>query len=260
MGNFEKLVVLTVLFLAATILGITMHGDGEVRSDDPLGTGAEGTGTLSSLVTDADSEALQPKTEQRQKPKAEPVIELPKAPVTEPAAEPVVEQAPVKPQPKQPELFEAEGKLTILKTTAGLQEAYQGAHLLSYVWKDGDSLSSLAEFYYGDRKLRTHLRAANEGHEQPLAGEVIWIPRFDELAEAGSRPTKDAAPVHKAPIEAPAGSSTATTYTVVEGDSLWNIASDAYGKGTRWSDIFKANRHQMKNENDLKIGMQLIIP
>jgi len=257
MGNFEKLVVLTVLFLAATILGITMHGDGETRSDDPLGNGAEGNGTLSSLVADGDSESVQPKVEDRQTPKVEPVIELPKV-------EDVVEAPPVKlqpePQPEQPKLFEAEGKLTILKTTVGLEEAYKGAHMLSYTWKDGDSLSSIAELYYGDRKMRTHLRAANEGHEQPQPGENIWIPRFDELADAGSRPTKDAAPVHSAPIDAPAPSSTATTYTVVDGDSLWNIASDAYGKGTRWSDIFKANRHQMKNENDLKIGMELIIP
>ena len=51
-----------------------------------------------------------------------------------------------------------------------------------------------------------------------------------------------------------------TKYTVVEGDSLWSISLEAYGKGSQWGEIFKVNRDQMSNENDIKVGMVLRIP
>src|SRR6185503_8761598 len=35
---------------------------------------------------------------------------------------------------------------------------------------------------------------------------------------------------------------TKNTYTVVEGDSLWDISVRAYGNGYRWVDIARANK------------------
>ena len=50
------------------------------------------------------------------------------------------------------------------------------------------------------------------------------------------------------------------TYTVVSGDSLWKIAKRIYGDGSRWRDIFNANKDKITNSNVIKIGMVLNIP
>lgn len=52
----------------------------------------------------------------------------------------------------------------------------------------------------------------------------------------------------------------ARIHIVARGDTLYNLAQRYYSNQSRWRDIYAANRHQMSNENDLKIGTQLIIP
>ena len=50
------------------------------------------------------------------------------------------------------------------------------------------------------------------------------------------------------------------TYTVVSGDSLWKIAKRIYGDGSRWREIFNANKDKITNSNFIKVGMVLNIP
>ena len=50
------------------------------------------------------------------------------------------------------------------------------------------------------------------------------------------------------------------TYRVVNGDSLSLIAERELGNHKYWSTLFNANRHLLRTENDLKPGMELIIP
>ncbi|MGI2031136.1 5'-nucleotidase C-terminal domain-containing protein [Rhizobium panacihumi] len=47
-------------------------------------------------------------------------------------------------------------------------------------------------------------------------------------------------------------------YTVVKGDSLWTIAESAYGDGTRWSEISKAN--SLRHPNLIQVGKELELP
>jgi nucleoid-associated protein YgaU len=49
-------------------------------------------------------------------------------------------------------------------------------------------------------------------------------------------------------------------YIVREGDTLWNIAAEQLGNGSRYKEISKLNANVLKNENDLTIGMQLSLP
>lgn len=51
---------------------------------------------------------------------------------------------------------------------------------------------------------------------------------------------------------------TQATYTVLEGDHLWEIAVRAYGDGFRWSDIAKANN--LSSPDAIAPGMVLTIP
>jgi tetratricopeptide (TPR) repeat protein len=60
-----------------------------------------------------------------------------------------------------------------------------------------------------------------------------------------------------APAAAPAAG---RTHTVRPGDTLSKLAQQYYNNRARWRDIYAANRGVMRNEGDLKVGMQLKIP
>ena len=49
-------------------------------------------------------------------------------------------------------------------------------------------------------------------------------------------------------------------YVVREGDTLWNIAAEQLGNGSRYKEISTLNADVLKNENDLTIGMRLSLP
>lgn len=49
-------------------------------------------------------------------------------------------------------------------------------------------------------------------------------------------------------------------HTVRKEDTLYSIALQYYKTGSEWSRIFDANRDQMRNKNELRIGQQLVIP
>lgn len=53
----------------------------------------------------------------------------------------------------------------------------------------------------------------------------------------------------------------ATTYTVREGDTLWAIAKRAYDDGSRWMEIYEANRSPIGPDPDIiVVGVELRIP
>jgi len=52
----------------------------------------------------------------------------------------------------------------------------------------------------------------------------------------------------------------ARSYTVQTGDTLSKISDSVYGTTARWQEIYDANRNQLKNPHDLKVGMTLVIP
>ncbi len=51
-----------------------------------------------------------------------------------------------------------------------------------------------------------------------------------------------------------------TTYTVVKGDCLWNIAKKFYGRGAQYVKIYNANKDKIKNPNLIYPGQVLTIP
>ncbi len=49
-------------------------------------------------------------------------------------------------------------------------------------------------------------------------------------------------------------------HTVGKGDTLMSIALKYYGNRSKWRDIYAANRNVMKNEGDIRVGMELVLP
>lgn len=50
------------------------------------------------------------------------------------------------------------------------------------------------------------------------------------------------------------------SYTVKKGDCLWNIAKKFYGKGSKYTVIYEANKDKIKNPNLIYTGQVLTIP
>ena len=49
-------------------------------------------------------------------------------------------------------------------------------------------------------------------------------------------------------------------HTVVSGDTLWAISKKYYGKGSRYQEIFEANRPMLKHPDKIYVGQVLRIP
>ncbi len=70
----------------------------------------------------------------------------------------------------------------------------------------------------------------------------------------GSSNQLDVTPVNE-PEAVPDGS-----YTVKSGDTLWAIAETAYGDGSKYMNIFDANRNLLEDPDRIYPGQQLLIP
>jgi tetratricopeptide (TPR) repeat protein len=121
-------------------------------------------------------------------------------------------------------------------------------------------------------------RATTPGASVPPAGPAPASPPHSRLA------ADDIPPVPATPIPTPApnigpppgGQTTAAgvlapptrpvdgaarVHVVQQGDTLFNLSVRYYGTGSRWREIYAANRDTLRSENDpLRIGMQLRIP
>ncbi|MEK7605500.1 MAG: LysM peptidoglycan-binding domain-containing protein [Patescibacteria group bacterium] len=125
----------------------------------------------------------------------------------------------------------------------------------TYTIKPGDDLWHIAESKYHDGYKWTLIAQANKLDNPGLinAGNKLVLPVVSQTEKPS---TQLGGPTATAP---PGGSSiTAKTYTVVHGDTLWDIAVRAYGNGYRWVEIAKANK--LSNPELIHSGNILSIP
>ena len=123
-----------------------------------------------------------------------------------------------------------------LQTTAGMVPTALDEFLV-YVCVNGDDLTSLATRFYGSADKVDLLQLNNEGITQLVAGTELLVPVRDDRRPVGGG-----------------------NHLVVEAESLWSIAHRHYGDGTRWTEIFDANRHILAEPKDLRPGMELVLP
>ena len=69
-----------------------------------------------------------------------------------------------------------------------------------------------------------------------------------------------AKPVATSPAPATPASTSARKHVVQKGDTLSNLAQRYYKNRAKWRDIYAANRKVMKNESDIHVGMELVLP
>jgi nucleoid-associated protein YgaU len=247
MGNVEKWVVLGVLGLIVGILVISLNLDDPLKKDKVVLAGAP---------------------EKTETPKVDPGVP-PAAKDPAPAASaPLLSTAVETPAPAA-----AIPSGSILKTMDGLQESYM-TDAMFYTWKAGDTFPGLAQRFYGDPSRLAILKRMNEGRTDVQPGERVLVPVYDLDAVPAAAPAPAPAPAVASPkakadapksaeTSAPAASSSTSGpryHVVKDGESLWKIAKQELGSGSRWNDIYNANRDVLSSPEALHTGQKLRVP
>ncbi len=107
------------------------------------------------------------------------------------------------------------------------------------------SLSEVVELYYNSYEAGGNSYPVLEKHRNILVEKLA--------SENGIQDTS-------AVLRAGMSLSLPRIYIVRDGDNLTKIATAVYGDGTRWKEIYRANRDIISDRNRVKAGWVLIIP
>ena len=136
---------------------------------------------------------------------------------------------------------------------------------------DGDTLTSLAERYLGDRSRHQEIYELNrellpDPNVLPIGAE-LRLPRDSVVADGNVEnfPEPGESP-RLVPIDPgalrPEGLTRfdLRTYRVQKKDTLGEIARRFYGEPARFHEVFLANRDRLRGPNDLRPGLLIVIP
>jgi len=127
------------------------------------------------------------------------------------------------------------------------------------------------KFGFGTGSITVSGEIANEADRQKILDVLSGIEGIntvqDNMAVAAPAPAEPPpAEVPQAEVETaePAAPAAAEgkgrTYTVESGDTLWKIAEQMYGSGSKYMKIFEANSDLLENPDQIFPGQKLKIP
>ncbi|NOT31047.1 MAG: LysM peptidoglycan-binding domain-containing protein [Planctomycetes bacterium] len=288
MGNFEKLIVLGVLLVAAVVLAISFsRGSDVVEASDPL-TGAHRLLGEQPLEERAAGElpatGLEPQAGKITSTEAAPSLLLnagdggveAEFPPTSAGLQPAGDFAPsaLSLEPA------SDPTRRILLDTTALRPSFLD-DLMVYTVVEGDTWSSLAQRFYQDGRYTRNLQRANDDLTVLTPGSDVFVPIYDFFAaevepQVGAdfdelNPSARARPAAVAPSStgafegAPVSSikaamAKALEYEVKPGDTLSDISLAVFGTATRWKELLEANGDKLRTPESLQVGMKLKIP
>ena len=148
-----------------------------------------------------------------------------------------------------------------------------------YVVADNDNLALIAKKFYGDEEgnKKANIVRIFEANRKLLktpddiyVGQKLIIPPLSSspaetdkskgiLSSSVLEKVKSIGREHLS-LKKPAQAKQGKSYTVRDGDSLWKIAADQLGDGSRYQEIAKLNADVLSDEDSLTIGMTLKLP
>lgn len=147
---------------------------------------------------------------------------------------------------------------TTFPEAASIEESEPGTTVVTetgeriYKVKSGDTLWSIAEKQYQSGYNWVDLAEAN-GLESPShieEGQMLAVPNVESKTVTVKIESEE--------VAQPEASISGGTYTVVQGDSLWDIAVRKYNDGYKWVDI--AAENELVNPNLIHTGNVLRLP
>ena len=185
------------------------------------------------------------------------------------------------PAPEPPK----EEKIEIKKPSRPIRPVSLKVHVVS----DGDNLAKIAQKFYGveEGNKRANIMRIfdlNKGqlsspHDLKIGQKLIIPPPV--VSQAGQNKTenpqsdslfekvksigrKDIQTDHQKPKPSQSGNAKGSTgngqYVIKDGDSLWRIAAEKLGNGSRYQEIAKLNADILEDANSLRVGTTLKIP
>ena len=129
----------------------------------------------------------------------------------------------------------------------------------TYTIAEGDSLWSISEKVYDSGYNWVDIARANNLNEPGVlhVGNKLKLPKVEPKIATVEKPavTKGGVITEKA---ASIKKITGSTYKIVKGDDLWDIAERAYGDGYKWVDIARANN--LHNPGLIHVNNTIKIP
>ena len=119
----------------------------------------------------------------------------------------------------------------------------------------GEHLWGISEKYYGNGYNWPDIAQANNITNPGIivTGQELTIPKV--ALRVSSRV------VSAQTIQPTQQTITGSSYTVIKGDNLWNIAVRAYQDGYAWPSIYESNKELIgSNPGVIEVGMVLILP
>ena len=147
-----------------------------------------------------------------------------------------------------------------------------------YVVADGDNLALIAKKFYGDEEgnKRANIMKIFEANRNLLespddiqVGQKLIIPALRSSAAENKSKSGLASSIFekvksigREHLSSNKGRTAEPSrkYTVREGDSLWRIAAEQLGDGSRYTEVAKLNAGILSDEDSLTVGTSLKIP
>ncbi len=134
--------------------------------------------------------------------------------------------------------------------TTGVPVATISKDTFAYTIVSGDTLSEIALRFLGDASRWREITDANgntfteEQARYLRIGQVVYLPGSDGSSQN------------------PGGSNDLTSYTIQSGDTLWNLAEQYLGSGSRWREITKSDGSSFTEAEarSLQVGQVVYFP
>jgi nucleoid-associated protein YgaU len=172
----------------------------------------------------------------------------------------------------------APGPVEEKKPVVRKEEPVKAALSKIYSVVDGDNLASIAKKFYGPEegnkqanimKIFEANRKILESPDDIYVGQKLVIP---PLSASGASKDKSkgifSSDIFQKVVSIGREHLTSKgrqeaqgkTYTVKDGDSLWRIAAEQLGDGSRYKEIVKLNASTLEDEDTVNVGMSLKLP
>ena len=145
-------------------------------------------------------------------------------------------------------------------------EKVKKSNLETYGNENGPTPESLYEKYGSWQTVLEKALSSNPGMDACLGMYDDYYDTYDleerslAAGAASSSNNTQAGEEASEAVEKEGEDTASQIYTVVSGDSLWNIAQDKYGDGEKWRVIYDANKDAIRDPGLIFPGQELEIP